>query len=496
MKLVIKGDVSDFYLQTLCLLFYPGSKFSEKENAADDGITVSASMTEDGTGCFAEIEISDSSGVYKGSSHVDRSDGLSRPEMIKKIALGRAFLEAGERATGIRPPWGLLTGVRPSKLARWSIESGLDESEAADALVRDYSVTREKAKLAASVASAELSLLKRDLYDKCSVYIAIPFCPTRCSYCSFVSYTSERLLSLIPEYLEVLMGEIKRTSRLIASLGKKVSTVYIGGGTPTTLDSEQLTRLLSCVAESFDTRSLDEFTLEAGRPDTIDREKARAAYSCGVSRVSVNTQTLNADVLQRIGRRHTPDDFFRAYSDVRCAGIENVNVDLIAGLPGESYDSFVSSLSGIEPLRPENITVHAFCVKKSAELKSENVYAPKSRDAEKSVSYAADHLGERGYIPYYMYRQKNAVSNLENVGYSLPGHEGLYNVLMMEEVQSIFAIGASAVTKLVRWEDGNCVIKRTAENKYPFEYLRDKASADSRARREKETIDFFTQNTN
>ncbi len=476
MKLKINGDVSPFYVQTLCLLFYPGSKFSEKDDQTADGISVAVDLCEREGRLDASVEIDDKE-VYGGSYSLSLSESLSRPSMAGKIAVGKAFLEAGKKATGIVPPWGILTGVRPSKLARWNLDAGMSPDDAAAVFEREYSVAPDKASLACSVAQAERAILSKDFSGKCSLYIAVPFCPTRCAYCSFVSYTSERLLSLIPEYLEVLCREIDDKCRIIKKLGMEISTVYIGGGTPTVLDAAQLEKLLSTVSGCVDVPSLDEFTLEAGRPDTIDLEKMKCAASHGVTRVSVNTQTLNDSVLRSIGRRHTADDFFKAYETARSAGLNCINVDLIAGLPGEPSKSFISSAKRIADLRPENITVHTFCVKRSADLKQSGAFAPSSREAEESVRLSQSTLISSGYIPYYMYRQKNAASNLENVGFTLPGYEGLYNILMMEEVQSIFAVGASAVTKLVKFDcDGSPQIKRIAENKYPYEYLREKNS--------------------
>ena len=492
MKVIINGDVSIFYIETLCLLFYPGSKFSDKEA---DGYTVTVNVEEETSEIRASVIINNSKDTYSGEFNLDSTGNLSRPSMAKKIAVGKAFLEAGKKALGIVPPWGILTGVRPSKLALWELEKGKSVDETVRIFVDEYATSNQKAKLACKIASREKSLLKESLYGKSSVYISIPFCPSKCSYCSFVSFTSEKLLSLIPEYLDVLISDIKRTGKLIDRLGHKISTVYIGGGTPSILTENQLEKLLKCVSDSIDVSSLEEFTLEAGRPDTITADKFSIAENYGVSRVSVNTQTLNDDVLRSIGRRHDSAGFFRAYEFAEKSGIRDINVDLIAGLPGESYESFASSVDRIADLSPENITVHTFCVKRSADLRHAGVYAAECITADKSVSYSEETLISRGYQPYYMYRQKNAVGNLENVGYSVPGHECLYNVLMMEEIQSIFAVGAGAVTKLVGKDSttGELKIVRIAENKYPYEYLSDKGDPDhvKNVQKEKEIIEFF-----
>ncbi len=476
MKLIISGNVSSYYAETLCLLFYPGSHFSDKDDT--DGITVSVSLEEKDGGFVSDVVIDDNGDVCRGHGVLAAGETVSRPSMASKIAVGRAFLEAGRDAVGVTPPWGILTGVRPSKLAMSLIDGGMSAHDAAVALTKDYSMRAEKARLACDVALAERKIIKPEYENECSVYVAVPFCPTRCSYCSFVSFTSERLLSLIPEYLDALVKDIASAGDAVKALGKRVTSFYIGGGTPTVLDEAQLERLLSAVSSSFDVSSFSEFTLEAGRPDTITEEKLMSAKRHGVTRVSVNTQTLNEEILAAVGRRHTADDFFRAFETARRAGIKDVNVDLIAGLPGESADSFLESVNSVAALRPDNVTVHTFCVKRSAELKDKNVFAAECQTAEDGVAGSYGKLIFEGFTPYYMYRQKNAVGNLENVGYTLSGHEGIYNILMMEEIQPIIAVGASSVSKFVkRGADGANVIERVAECKYPYEYLRARAES-------------------
>jgi len=264
---------------------------------------------------------------------------------------------------------------------------------------------------------------------------------------------------------------------VIRELGMRVATVYIGGGTPTTLSAEQLALLLGEVGRLTDVSALEEFTLEAGRPDTITAEKFAVAKAAGISRVSVNPQTLNEDVLRHIGRHHTTKQFLDAYELAKNSGIRDINVDLIAGLEADTAESFRLSLDGVIALDPENITVHAFSVKKAAEVLRDNrdIYANirKTSVAEESVNYSQAALLSSGYRPYYMYRQKNTVGNLENVGYAKPGHEGLYNVYMMEEIHSIFGVGASAVTKLMKPKaEGGVTMERIFEPKYPYEYLK------------------------
>ncbi len=494
----INGDLGVFYAQTLCLTVFPGATFGENEVPSPDNPTVTFDVeeTEDSYNSAVKIELDGNE--WYGEYSLSKSETLTRPSMAQKVSVGKAFMKAAESYSGSAAPWGILTGVRPSKLALQLLENGMSETECAEIFEREYSVSKRKALLAAKVASAEKRLITPELYNECSLYIAIPFCPSRCSYCSFVSFTSKKLLSLIPSYLEVLLKEIKRTADIIKCMGKTVSTVYIGGGTPTVLSEDQLEMLLGAVSENFDLSKVREYTLEAGRPDTITKGKMVSAARHGVTRVSVNTQTLNDSVLESIGRHHTASDFFAAYETARNSGIKDINVDLIAGLPGESFESFAASVDGVAALRPENITVHTFCVKKSADVKRsmENVFSGDHAIAVKSVDYSQKIMNEAGYFPYYMYRQKNTRGNLENVGFSLEGKEGLYNIYMMEEIQSIFAVGASAVTKLVSFDnpEHKAEIIRIAENKYPFEYITEKNSenAGEKAQLLKEQIlEFF-----
>lgn len=475
MILKIDGELKPYYAQTLCMMFFPGVHFPENEERSPD--TPEAHFTVRRVEQAAEASVTLSlNGKKQSASARYAIDADTPPVKANQLAAGAAFFAAATALTGVRPPWGMLTGVRPAKIATALLEVGLSPEDAAAHIAERYLSEPHKARLAVDVASAERRLIRPELGRTCSVYIAIPFCPSRCSYCSFVSYTSGKLLALVPEYLQALRRNIHTVFDMPRMLGIPVSTVYIGGGTPTVLHEDQLSFLLETVCAETDVTALKEFTLEAGRPDTITKEKLAIARAAGVTRISVNTQTLNNEILVAVGRRHTAAQFFDAYETARAAGISQLNVDLIAGLPGESADSFARSLDQVAALRPENVTVHSFSVKKAAEIRKteENVYDREGAAAAASVDYAREALSRCGYIPYYMYRQKNTVGNLENVGYALPGTEGLYNIYMMEEVHSIFAAGASAVTKLVSPMDerGESRIERIFEAKYPYEYLK------------------------
>ena len=495
MILNIEGDVNRYYMQTLCMVFFPGATFGTAEQPTPDTPVVSVRVTPGEAGsvsAWASIRWQDR--VTEGVGEAHPTDGIPT-DRLTKLAASRALFSAGKQYFGYTPPWGILTGVRPAKVATEILERGIGVRAARAVLQNEYLCQPRKAALAVAVASTERRLTRRLPENSCSVYISIPFCPTRCSYCSFVSYTSKRLLSLIPDYLTLLCDELRRKFAAIRELGLRVLTVYIGGGTPTILDAAQLETLLKTVNEETDVSALREFTLEGGRPDTIDAEKLAIAAAYGVTRVCVNPQTLCDEVLRGVGRCHSAEDFYRAYDIARGAGIKCINTDLIVGLPGDDFKSFFATYDEIIRLAPENITVHTFCVKRAAEILREGkrAYNLRGGDAGKCVDYSQIRAAEAGYQPYYMYRQKNMVGNYENVGFAKPGTECLFNIYMMEEVHSIFAVGAGAVTKLVDYAPAGTgkksVIRRLFNPKYPYEYL----EADGGVKQAEEIIGFYRE---
>ncbi len=482
------------------MVFFPGAKFGENEEESESNPVVTLHVTDvpEG-GKRATVQMS-----FRGkTTYADETvfpDENIMGDRVAKIAEGRAVFGAGKAMFGHIPPWGILTGVRPAKVATELLSAGRTQLKTKQILRDEYFLNPQKAALAVSVASREMKLVRKMEQGLCSVYISIPFCPTRCAYCSFVSYTSSRLLSLIPDYLKKLVLDIRDMFATIRELGLRVATVYIGGGTPTTLSPEQLYFLLSEISAQVDTASLMEFTMEAGRPDTITKEKLLIAKEHGVSRISVNPQILSDEILESIGRRHTVEDFFRAYEIAQTVGIRDINVDLIAGLPGDNFANFSYSIDKIIELAPSNITVHTFCVKKASDVLRENngVYSLTGGDAAKCVSYSQLKTKFAGYHPYYMYRQKNTVGNLENVGYAKDGAEGMYNVFMMEELHSIFAVGAGAVTKLVDYRQpgqGKSRMQRLFTPKYPYEYLGQAEDAVEKASMHDRILAFFAGET-
>lgn len=478
MVLHINGDINRYYVQTLCMVFFPGSTFGEDETVREDvpevTVTVDENTKDREINAHVILKLNDKVCEATEIVSLDEPISIATPAAI---AVGRAMFAAGKELLDHIPPWGILTGVRPAKIASTILKDSRGVLKTKKILRDEYFLNPQKAALAVSIASNELKLLKKMPDNSCSIYVSIPFCPSRCAYCSFVSYTTPRLLSMIDEYVDALISELDEVFDTVDESGLNVATVYIGGGTPTTLSVAQLELLLGRISERVDTGKLLEFTLEAGRPDTITREKLMVAKKYGVTRISVNPQTLNDDILREIGRRHTVEDFYNAFSIAKECGIRDINVDLIAGLPGDDFKNFSETVDKIIALEPTNITVHTFCVKKASDALKNNssIYSLSGGDAAKSISYSQIKTKFAGYKPYYIYRQKNTVGNLENVGFALEGHEGYYNVFMMEELHTVFGVGAGAVTKIVDKEPGEIAakkIERVFNLKYPYEYLR------------------------
>ncbi|MBO4869744.1 MAG: coproporphyrinogen dehydrogenase HemZ [Clostridia bacterium] len=492
MKLITEGDINQYYLQTLCMLFFPRAKFSNTEKLGPDTPVAIVKVTSDETTAYAEASLAlGSRSVLKYHSENYRPDEPA--QNTRSIAASKAFFFAATEFCGYNPPWGLLTGVRPTKLAFDRINSGMTKDQTVKSLRADYLMYPKKAILATDIARTEAKIIKNYTDKDCSVYISIPFCPSRCAYCSFISYATKKFLSLIPDYLEAMMKEMRLLSAMIKDLGMNVVTVYVGGGTPSTLDEKQLGSLLSCIDECFDTASLHEYTFEAGRADTITAEKLALCKAHNVTRVSVNPQSLCDEVLKNVGRLHTTKQFYQAYELAVNSGIPHINTDLIIGLPGDTFKTYSDTIEKITELSPDNITAHTFAMKKSSALtvSGENVVTEDNSELVKCVDYTQIVTKNAGYYPYYMYRQKNSAGNLENVGFCKKGAEGIYNILMMEEVHTIFAVGAGAVTKLTGQSGKR--IERVFNPKYPYEYLAQDREAEHKKLEEK-AREFFKIN--
>lgn len=391
-------------------------------------------------------------------------------ERLLAVMLYRMLTEL----TGVQLRWGVLTGIRPVKLAHRYHAEGLPDEAIRRLLREKYLVSDPKIDLLLDTARQEAPVLALSQRGSYSLYLSIPFCPSRCRYCSFVSHSIEKTRKLMPEYVKQLVQEIEYTAGILDRIpGLKLETIYFGGGTPTALEPEQLGEVMQAVDRCFDCRSAREYTVEAGRPDTITPQKLEIIKQLGATRISINPQTMNDDVLREIGRRHTAQQTLDAFAMARQAGHQNINMDLIAGLPADTHESFCGTVDQVIALEPENITLHTLSVKRAATLAgdAQQVYQKQSALVNKMLDYARARLCKSGYLPYYLYRQKNTVGNLENVGYAKPGYAGLYNVYIMDETHSILALGAGGVSKLR--QPGGELISRVFNYKYPYEYLRD-----------------------
>lgn len=460
MNLYVKNHNFHFELENLTRLFFPNEKitvirdFSEAQppyiyTEVSDKITISVNI-----GSFNKSETA----VKKLT---DDDNELVSAQLLYKLLCD---------FTGLTQPWGILTGVRPVKLLRRLAEES-NEEQAVKKFEKDFFVSNEKIALSRETEHNERKILELSKPESFSLYVGIPFCPSRCSYCSFVMASIERAEKLIEPYTKLLCEEIKRTAEIANKLGLRLETVYFGGGTPTTLSAEQLDTVLRTVNKSFDMSTCREFTVEAGRPDTIDIAKLFALKENKVDRISINPQTVNEEVLKTIGRKHTAQQFFDAFELARKCGFDNINTDLIAGLPTDTPESFKNSLDSIVRLNAECITVHTLCMKRASRLTTEGVTLDlqQARDAREMLAYTQNILGQNEYIPYYMYRQSRMVGNLENVGWSKRGFESLYNVYVMDETHTILACGSGGVTKLKR--NNPDYLERIFNFKYPYEYI-------------------------
>lgn len=387
---------------------------------------------------------------------------------LRRRALQQSiYLAAIQLLPGV-PAWGALAGVRPTKITtKHMLEGGTPRS--AEKLMKDvYFVTPERRKLAVdcsvSTVKAASLLEPTDL----SLYVGIPFCPTRCTYCSFVSRTIGRKTELLEPYLQALLKEIEISGKLLRNSGRQVRTIYIGGGTPSTLSSEQMQRLLDAIRTHFDLSRCIEFTVEGGRPDTLDAGKLRTIRQHGANRMSINPQTMEDPVLRACGRPHKAADILRAYQQAVDAGFEDINMDLIAGLPEDTVEGFCRSLDAVAALNPANITVHTLALKKGADLFERREKLPSAEDVTRMVAYASEKLRSLGYKPYYLYRQKYMSGSFENVGWSRDGRDCLYNIYMMEEVHTILSLGGGGMNK-VNLPDGS--LKRFHNPKFPEQYI-------------------------
>lgn len=475
MTIIFENNTFKYEVESVCKLFFPCVLFHhEYDTPVGDRQQVIVASLEEG-----EEETRLTGMVRLGGKEYAACETLSRKapdyqDQCERL-LCMAVYHALEQGTGIQVPWGIMTGIRPVKQMNYFIEKGASMEETERIFSEDYLVTQQKIDLCKKTRKNQLAIIDASKPNSYSLYVSIPFCPSRCSYCSFVSSSiaAPKARALVGEYVEKLCEEIRYMGRQVEGLGLQLETAYIGGGTPTTLSAQQLRTLTQCMRESFPLEQAKEFTIEAGRADTITRDKLLAIREAGATRISINPQTFNDQVLQNIGRKHTAKEVLDSYLLARELGFEDINMDFIAGLPGDTLESFCRTIDQAVELSPTNITVHTLTIKRSSDLfhAGELDESLPQLEISKMVEYAYKALTQAGYEPYYLYRQKNTLQNLENVGYCKPGYEGLYNIYIMEEIHTILAAGASGVSKLIRKKSQK--VQRIFNYKYPFEYNRD-----------------------
>lgn len=457
MVLIIDSHPFRYEMEALCRMFLHGRelKITEEAQIPSNEDYIYTALNGDEITVKAKID-----GKYAEAKRTAENEHARNMEL--------AVFGVLTEILSIRPKWGVLTGIRPVKLAMQLHDSGLSEEEIREKLKAERLVSDEKLDLLLTTMERELEIRASSKPNSVSLYISIPFCPSRCSYCTFTSHSVEKAAKLIPQYVELLCGELRDIAVLIGELGLRLETVYMGGGTPTVLTAEQLERVLSTVNESFDMSGVREVTVEAGRPDTITAEKLAVLKKCGVGRISINPQTMDDEVLAAIGRKHSADDVKKAFALARTFDFDSINMDLISGLPGDNMEKFRKTIAEVIAMNPDNITLHTLTVKHGANLApmAQSVFAA---TADAMNEYAYGEFAKAGYFPYYLYRQKGTVDNLENVGFCKPGKEGIYNIFIMDETHTILSAGAGGVTKMKAPYDRK--IERIFNFKYPYEYI-------------------------
>ena len=389
--------------------------------------------------------------VFENGEKIEVPSTLCEGGKEGKEEIDRFFYKKLSEKSGKKLAWGMLTGVRPTKIAMKKLEEGWTPAQFVPWLMDTCMVSREKAILSWMIANKEQEQLSPlDCENGYSLYVGIPFCPTVCSYCSFSSGPISQWKNHVEQYMDALCKELEYIGK--ASVNKKLNTIYIGGGTPTSISAEQLDRLLTCIDEHFSREYLLEYTVEAGRPDSITREKLEVIYKHNVTRISINPQTMQQKTLDLVGRKHTVEDVENIYHMAREIGFDNINMDLIAGLPEETPEDMQDTLSKISVLAPDSLTVHSLAIKRAAKMGQEKKNAVVGEYLSRMIKDASDAARNMNLVPYYLYRQKNIAGNFENVGYAKVDKAGIYNILIMEEKQSIVAAGAGATTKIVMKE--------------------------------------------
>lgn len=458
MQIILRGKDAGYEAEHTARIFFPGAgKADQIPEEGDFVLAVSHARTD-----FV---------LLRRGGKLSWRSALRPHGADSEYALCSLLYELLREQTGQNPPWGMMTGVRPVRIIHDLRAEGASEAEIEARFLDHFACTPEKFFLARGIADLQRPVLEGAHPMDCSVYAGIPFCPTRCSYCSFVSRTvgDKATRALVQPYVDRLCEELTAIRRTVDRCGLRVRTFYIGGGTPTSLSAAQLEQLMAHIAATFDLAVLEEYTVEAGRPDCTDLEKLRLLKQYGATRISINPQTFSDEVLRNIGRCHTARDIEACFEAARAVGHQNINMDLIAGLPGDTVEGFTHSLERAIALDPENITVHTLTLKRASDLVVEHRAA--AYDDVAAMLERCRLLPAAGYRPYYLYRQKGTLQNLENIGWSKPGRECLYNIYIMEEIHTILSAGAGGSTKLVIPGKRRGKIERIFNFKYPTEYI-------------------------
>lgn len=456
----IKVSGHEFYydITSMSMLFFPGEKVNYVKRSTAPVHIISSLVSENGK------HKSLSKIIYNGKIYISQKtvvDGKDIKNVVKQT-----FFNVCSKATGIIPPWGILTGIRPLSVYERHLKSG---ENAPHIMKSEYFLSDDKIEILKRISECQKDIainFDRDV----SIYISVPFCPGKCSYCSFISVSAVNAKALLEAYLEKLYEEIREKSALVKKYGLRVRSLYVGGGTPGILNAEQLEKLLKTLNTCFNLNDIDEICFELGRPDTVSRSKLQILEKYGIMRICVNTQTTNDEILRAVNRNHTVSDYFRAVEAARSFNFKSINTDIIAGLPGENLSEFRKTVDDVISTGVDNITVHTLAIKRASTLRDEaKVYDPKNHNVIKMLEYAYNKLEGSGFIPYYIYKQKNCVSNGENIGFCRPEKICKYNIYMMEDVHSIIACGAGASSKIIK--DGR--VSRVINVKYPLEYTRE-----------------------
>ena len=458
MKLLIQGHTEQYAVEQLQMSLFPA------QTIQDRGAAVS-SLHRGKTWLTAVTEITIDG---KKSRAMRRLKLTEETVSSRRRCLQQSYYLAALAHLPEAPAWGALAGVRPTKLSTRHLLAGNSAASAKKRMEQVYFVSPERAELAVDCSKSTVAATRLLNPEDISLYVGIPFCPTRCAYCSFVSRSIGKRTELLEPYLEALYKELEVTGALLKKSGKTLRSIYIGGGTPTTLSATQMAELLKKIRESFDLSRCLEFTVEGGRPDTLSLEKLQAIRQGGADRMSINPQTMQDAVLRACGRPHTAQAVLESYRQAVQAGFTDINMDLIAGLPNDTYDGFCQSLRTVADLEPSNITVHTLALKKGADLFENPVDLPAQEEVKAMVEYANGFLRSRGYKPYYLYRQKYMSGSFENVGWSKNGRDCLYNIYMMEEVHTIISLGGGGMNK-VNLPDGH--LERFHNPKFPEQYI-------------------------